>query len=133
MNKKYEEILSRPRKVSDRHAHMSVYDRAAQFAPFAALTGYEEAVSECARLTDRKINLDSDGVEELNYKILDILREGEGCAISVTYFEKDKRKSGGAYITIKGIFRGVDELSGKLIMDSGVKISFEDIIGIEEI
>lgn len=89
---------------------MSNYDRAAQFSPFAALTGYDDAVKETARLTDSKIELDEYELQELNEKlnkIQDNLRED--AEVSITYFVTDKKKSGGSYKTISGIVKRIDE------------------------
>ena len=105
--------------------------RAAQFAPFAALTGYDEAVEEIARLTDSKIELDEYQKSELNDKLQFIINSEEDEEVSITYFVPDKRKSGGAYITKKGIVLKVREYEKDVVMGDGTEIPIDDIIVIE--
>lgn len=110
---------------------MSNYDRAAQFSPFAALTGYDDAVKETARLTDSKIELDEYELQELNEKlnkIQDNLRED--AEVSITYFVPDKKKSGGSYKTISGIVKRIDEYEQLILMKDGTKIPIGDILEI---
>ena len=104
--------------------------RAAQFAPFAALTGYDEAVEETARLTDSKMELDEYQKAELNDKIL-FLNDNDAEEVEITYFVPDKRKSGGAYITKKGIVLKVREYEKDVVMDDGTEIPIDDIIAID--
>ena len=103
---------------------------AAQFAPFAALTGYDEAVEETARLTDSKMELDEYQKAELNDKIL-FLNDNEAEEVQITYFVPDKRKSGGAYITKKGIVLKVREYEKDVVMEDGTEIPIDDIIEID--
>ena len=105
--------------------------RAAQFAPFAALTGYDEAVEEIARLTDSKIELDEYQKSELNDKLQFIINSEDDEEVSITYFVPDKRKSGGAYITKKGIVLKVREYEKDVVMGDGTEIPIDDIIVIE--
>jgi len=105
--------------------------RAAQFAPFAALTGYDEAVEETARLTDSKMELDEYQKAELNDRLQYINNSEEDEAVSITYFVPDKRKSGGAYITKKGIVLKVREYEKDVVMDDGTEIPIDDIMAIE--
>ena len=128
MNEKYERILNVNKKPSPRHKPMAPSDRAAQFAPYAALTGFEAVVSEEARLTERRIELDDYEIERLNEKLKVIL--DNGCRASVTYFVSDKRKSGGAYLTKCGVAVRVDEFERCLIMSEGTEIPIDDIIEI---
>ena len=104
--------------------------RAAQFAPFAALTGYDEAVEETARLTDSKMELDEYQKAELNDKIL-FLNDNEAEEVQITYFVPDKRKYGGAYITKKGIVLKVREYEKDVVMNDGTEILIDDIIEID--
>ena len=105
--------------------------RAAQFAPFAALTGYDEAVEETARLTDSKLELDEYQKAELNNKLQFINNSEDNEDVCITYFVPDKRKSGGAYITKKGIVLKVREYKKDVVMDDGTEIPIDDIIEIE--
>lgn len=105
--------------------------RAAQFAPFAALTGYDEAVEETARLTDSKVELDEYQKAELNDKLQFLNNSEEDEEISITYFVPDKRKSGGAYITKKGIVLKVREYEKDVAMEDGTEIPIDDIIEID--
>ncbi len=109
---------------------MSGLERAAQFAPFAALTGYDEAVSETARLVDRKIELSEDEKFLLDLKTKKI-REIPGREIAVTYFVADRNKSGGAYLTIRGFFGKIDDIKRFLLLSSGIKIPLDDIFDID--
>ena len=111
---------------------MSLHDRAAQFAPFAALTGHEEAIKETARLTDEKIILDETAIGKINAKLNEIANHlPEKKMVSITYFTPDKRKSGGVYLTDIGTVKKIDEVEKVVIMDSGMKIKMEQIIEIE--
>lgn len=115
--KKYGDIINLPRHVSMNHPHMSVYDRAAQFAPFAALTGYDAAIDETARLTDRQYDLDSDELESLEIKLRHLnAMVAQKPAITVTYFEHDSRKQGGRYVTVRGRLNKVDTYLGMLVL-----------------
>ena len=105
--------------------------RAAQFAPFAALTGYDEAVEETARLTDAKLELDEYQKAELNDKLQFLNNSEEDEEVCITYFVPDKRKSGGAYITKKGIVLKVREYEKDVVMDDGTEIPIDDIFAIE--
>ena len=105
--------------------------RAAQFAPFAALTGHDEAIEEAARLTDSKVELDEYQKAELNDKIQFINNSDTDEEVSITYFVPDKRKSGGAYITKRGIVVKVREYEKDVVMDDGIEIPIDDIFAIE--
>ena len=128
----YDDMINMPCPTSQRHPRMPRADRAAQFAPFAALTGYDAAIDETGRLTDTKIDISEDMREKLDLKqnfLSDIIDEQP--EISVTYFVPDKKKSGGAYITITGIPKRVDEYEQLLIMTDGKKIKFDSIYRLE--
>ncbi|MBR2884607.1 MAG: hypothetical protein IKB93_07400 [Clostridia bacterium] len=105
--------------------------RAAQFAPFAALTGFDEEVEETARITDSKVELDEYQKAELNDKLLFLNNSEDDEEVSITYFVPDKKKSGGAYITKKGIVLKVREYEKDVIMDDGTEIPIDDIFAIE--
>lgn len=125
---KYDNIIELPRPVSKKHKPMAMIDRAAQFSPFAALTGYDAAVSETARLTDSRAERDEDTMAVLNER-MQILSEWEYKypEITVEYFFPDERKSGGAYVTVTGCFKWLDEVERKLVLQDGTKIPIDDI------
>ena len=113
------------------HQRMSEHDRAAQFAPFAALTGYDAMVSETARLTDSKGELDEEQMLALNGTLAEILeRLNEHPRVAVTWFRKDERKQGGAYLKTEGTVRNVDTANRLMIFKEGERISFDDIAAI---
>ena len=129
---RYDDIISLPHHQSSERAHMSLHDRAAQFAPFAALSGHEEAIEEIARLTDEKITLDESAIEKINDKLYEISQHlSEKWNVSITYFRPDAFKKGGAYLTDVGSIKKIDEIDRQVIMDSGMKIKMEQIVGIE--
>ena len=127
----YRDIMDMPHHVSKSRPQMPMRNRAAQFAPFAALTGYEEAVRESARLTESKAEICEDDAEELNKKIRLI---GERIAAEpyceVTYFVPDKQKSGGEYITVSGNVRFIEEATRQMIFCDGLHIPIDDIVKI---
>lgn len=128
----YEKIIDMPHPRSKKHYPMSPYNRAAQFAPFAALSGYGEAVSEMARLTDSKIEIEEDRAFDLDTKTrLLIEHADEKPEISIEYFIADKRKSGGAYHSITGKFRWFDECAGNIVLYGGMTVSIDDIYRID--
>ncbi len=129
---KYDDIINFEHPTSKKHPRMSLYDRAAQFSPFAALTGYETAVRETARLTAEKHILSDDDIAVLNRK-LHIISEKmeEMICVSITYFVPDKNKDGGAYITCSGVIKRIDSNEGKIIMNDNISIPIEDIVQIE--
>ena len=112
MSGKYDDIINLERPVSKRHPPMPLANRAAQFAPFAALTGYEAVIDEAARLTDRQIELDEDAKAEINRQLLALAARtdaGEPVQVELTWFEPDSRKSGGVYRTELVLVRRVDQ------------------------
>lgn len=127
----YDDIINIPRWNPKSHPRMSEYDRAAQFASFAALTGYDAMVRETARLTDDKAELDEEQMFALDETLRTIVgRLGEHLKVSITWFRKDGRKKGGTYVQTEGTVRNVD-LPGKLlILREGPEISMEDIASI---
>lgn len=132
MKHSYEDILNLPRPVSKTHVPMSLLDRAAQFSPFAALTGYEAAVAETARLTERPLELDVDAKAEINEKLL-LLRTHitQSPQVTVTHYVPDDRKAGGAYVTVTGTLRRLDSLNKWLLLDDGTRIFFGDILTLD--
>ena len=128
----YEDMLYLPHHQSAKRNHMSLHDRAAQFAPFSALDGYEEAIGETGRLTEEEILLDETAVVRINEQ-LQYLKSHlkERMTVSVTYFRPDERKKGGAYLTDIGVVKKVDEAGHCLIMESGVTIEMEKIRELE--
>ena len=132
MNKNYDDIINLPHYVSKKRPQMSIEARSAQFAPFAALTGYDEKVKETARLTDRKIELEDGQKEILNNKLLYILENiGSKPEITFTYFVKDTKKSGGKYIEKTGIVRKIDMVEQYIQFIDKSKILFNDLLEIE--
>lgn len=125
---KYEDIIGLPHHVSPTRSRMSVSDRAAQFSPFAALTGHEAAIQETARLTDEKIELDENKKAILNEKLQMITEKlNEQSEISITYFQPDERKMGGKYIEVTGVVKKIDEFEHCVRLMDGTKISIEQI------
>lgn len=127
---KYRDIIFMPRPVSQRHRPMSQLNRAAQFAPFAALTGYEDAVKEEGRRTESRLELDEDRQNRLNGIIMRLSECDDRPFLSVTYFCPDKNKSGGEYITLSGNFRRIEEESMELIFADGRRVPVLDIYDI---
>ena len=124
----YDDIkhLTRP-QYDDLHP-MSMYDRAAQFSPFAALVGYDDAVAETARLTDSKVELTEDEISMLNANLNRLLdRLDEQPEISVTYFVPDEKKSGGKYVEKVGVVRIYDSYANVLVFTDGVRIAVKDM------
>lgn len=129
---KYDDIINLERPISKKHIPMSIENRAAQFAPFSALTGYNEAVKETARITDSKKVL-SEGIKEvinekLNYIKNNIKSIGD---VTITYFLKDKKKSGGKYVNVTGLVKKIDTNNLLVYMVNGTIISFDDISNID--
>ncbi|MBO4894242.1 MAG: hypothetical protein II702_00475 [Clostridia bacterium] len=127
----YDDIINLPAPVSDRHPHMSMVNRGAQFAPFAALSGYEEAVDETARLTARKIESDDEEIRKIN-RCLVIIREKlrEKPEIKIDYFVFDEYKEGGRYESVTGTVRKIDEYAMILYLDDGTAVPIDDILEI---
>ena len=127
----YSDIINLPRHVSLTHKHMSNSDRAAQFAPFAALTGYENIIKEVARKTTSRLILSNDQKEKINETLLFLKNKNEKISISIIYFEKDKKKSGGRYIKIEGEFLKFNSQNTSLILLDKTNIPLKDIFEIE--
>lgn len=128
----YEDIINLPHHELTTRQRMPRINRAASFAPFAALTGYDDAVRETARLTSERIELDEGTKEILNNKLRIALdKAGEQPEISITYFLPDKKKSGGAYVTVKAVIKRIDEYERLVIFTDKSSIPIDDIYEIE--
>ena len=117
---RYDDIINLPHHVSVKYPQMTLENRAAQFAPFAALTGHNDAIKETARLTDRKADLDADEIEILDRK-LQYIRDNIATApaVTITYFVKDKKKIGGEYRTVTTNVKKINDISATLITTAG--------------
>ncbi|OUQ23826.1 hypothetical protein B5E80_08670 [Flavonifractor sp. An135] len=132
MNDRYDDIIHLPHHVSKTRPQMSMMDRAAQFSPFAALTGYDAAIKETGRLTDEKIELGEETKAVLDRKqryLSDMISVQP--EITVTYFLPDERKSGGTYLSVTGKLKRIDEYERMMILTDGKKIPLDDIMDIE--
>ena len=131
---KYDDIIDLPHHVSSRHPQMPLADRAAQFSPFAALTGHDAAIKETARLTDAFVELDEGRKAELDEQ-LRLLKENQSQRpeIEVTCFQADLKKSGGTYVTVRGRVKKVDEYNRQVIFTDGTVFPMENLYSIEEI
>ena len=128
----YADIINLPHHELTTRQRMPRINRAASFAPFAALTGYDDAVRETARLTSERIELDEGTKEILNNKLRIALdKAGEQPEISITYFLPDKKKSGGAYVTVKAVIKRIDEYERLVILTDKSTIPIDDIYEIE--
>lgn len=132
MSEKYEDMLYLDPPVSKTHRKISIQDRAAQFMPFAALTGYEDLIRESSRITQSRIELSETEIEELKHK-LEILHrhEIEKPLIKVQYFVHDLKKSGGSYQMVEKYLHRIDDIEKKIIFKDRTTIHFEEIISIE--
>ena len=129
---KYDDIINLPHHVSATHPHMPMIDRAAQFQPFRALTGYEDAVHETARLTDQRVELTEDEKALLDVRLQNLADEIRSQPlVTLTYFQPDKKKAGGAYITVTGQLKKIDDYEGALVLAGGERIVIEDILEIQ--
>lgn len=132
---KYDDIINLPHFVSKKYPQMSMRDRAAQFSPFAALTGYDAEIKETTRLTDRRIELDEDVLDKLNerlYILRKVLDDGSVYPeVRITYFEKDLKKDGGKYITVSGRVRKIHEYRNIVIFEDGTEVPVHDISDID--
>ena len=131
-NGKYDEIMGLAHHVSKTHPQMSMHDRAAQFSPFAALTGYDSAILETARLTEEKITLNEDMQELLDIKFQQLLEHLSVKTADFHYlFCPDKRKQGGSYVSISGTVKKLDLFQRILTLEDGMQIFLDDILSIE--
>ena len=129
---KYREIIDLPHHVSKTRPQMPMSDRAAQFAPFAALTGYDAEIKETGRLTDERIELDVEALSALDMKY-QLLMEAldEAPEVTITYFRPDERKAGGKYVSAVGAVKKIDDFERRITMQDGAKIPMDDVLSIE--
>lgn len=132
MNGKYDEIMGLPHHVSKTRPQMPMSDRAAQFAPFAALTGYDSAIKETGRLTDERIELDVEALSALDMKY-QLLMEAldEAPEVTITYFQPDERKAGGKYVSAVGTVKKIDDFERRITMRDGTRIPMDDVLSID--
>ena len=133
---KYEDIIDHPHHQSKTRPHMSLQNRAAQFAPFAALSGYGEAVAETERITEERAILDESVVDEINRKLAEIAERlnsesGNEPYVSITYFVDDLLKDGGSYVHAAGNVKKVDAYERQVLMKDGTVIPMRDIFDVE--
>ena len=128
---RYDDIIDMPAPSSEKHPRMPIGDRAAQFAPFSAVVGHDDAVREVARVTEKRIELDDEAIRILDQKLHTL------CAIlvtrphtTVTYYQSDAKKEGGHYLTADGEFEGLDDVGTQVVI-SGIKIPIESIVAID--
>lgn len=128
----YDDIIDLPHPTSKKHPRMSMTDRAAQFSPFAALSGFSWVIQEAGRLTDTRVELGASDQADLE-RTLNVLdsQEEEHPQIQVTYFLPDTRKEGGAYVTITGRLKRIDQVKGVLVLQEGVNVPIHDIRTVE--
>ena len=132
MNGKYDEIMGLPHHVSKTRPQVPMSDRAAQFAPFAALTGYDAAIKETGRLTDERIELDVEALSALDMKY-QLLMEAldEAPEVTITYFQPDERKAGGKYVSAVGAVKKIDDFERRITMRDGTRIPTDDVLSID--
>ena len=134
MSNKYDDIINLPHHISTKHPQMSLEARAAQFAPFAALIGYDDEVKETARLTNKKIELDDEAKSIIDNKMQIILENiSARPTISITYFIPDTKKDGGKYVTTTGILKRIDEYKQVIVLEDRTEIPINEIVDISNI
>ena len=128
MNNMYDEIMGLPHHVSKTRPQMPMSDRAAQFAPFAALTGYDSAIKETGRLTDERIELDEEALTALDRKyqlLMDTLDDAP--EVTIIYFQPDERKAGGQYVSATGTVKKVDTFGRRILLQDGTRIPLDSV------
>lgn len=129
---KYEDMIELPYRKSTKHPHMSMIDRAAQFSPFAALTGHDAAIQETARRTEARIELDEDMKIRLDRVLQEIVEKiASNPRVTATYFKEDEKKEGGSYLTVTGQVKRLDAYRQKLVFKGGQEISIGDIMELQ--
>lgn len=132
MTGEYDDIINLPHHVSKKHPPMSAIGRAAQFSPFAALSGYEGAIRETARLTNERVEMDEYSANALSDRLQIIVdRITEQPEIAITFFQPDRMKSGGAYVTATSVAKKIDEDERVIIMADGTTIPIDEMVAIE--
>ena len=124
---KYGDIIDLQHPDSLKHKRMSLYNRAAQFAPFAALTGYEEAIEETGRQVSEKLILSESQKELLDRQLQELKKHLSEQELRITWFKKDEKKAGGEYVTTKGYVKKIDILERKILMEDGQILKMDDI------
>lgn len=133
MSGKYDDIINLPHHTSSKHPRMTRIARAAQFAPFAALTGLDDEMEETARLTDKKIILDEEQKQVINRELLFIKNNPQrDIPVIITFFKSDGRKEGGAYIEKEVIIKKIDEINRKLILSDYSEIEIDDLFSVRQ-
>lgn len=132
MSEAYDDIIHLPHPTSKKHPRMSMTERAAQFAPFAALTGFDGVIQETGRLTHQRVELGEGDREELERRLnyLDA-QEEEPPPVKVTYFLPDEKKEGGSYVTVQGRLKRIDTVGGVLLLEEGGQVSLGEILWVE--
>ena len=129
---KYDDIIHLPHHVSARHPQMSLMNRAAQFSPFASLTGHGAAIQETARLTDSFVELEEDQKEQLDEQLLKLREEpARNPEVEAVYFQPDARKDGGAYVTIRGTVKKIDGYRRRILFTDGTTVPMDMLFSIE--
>ena len=132
MNGKYDEIINMPHHVSSRHKQMTRHERATQFAPFAALSGYGDSISDASKIPFEKISVDETAKSELDLKLNIIYGNiSSSPAVTVTYFKSSENGTDGTYVSVTGNIKRVDEYERKIIMSNGEKIPMNDILSFD--
>ena len=129
--KNYDDIINLPHYISKKHPQMSLKQRAAQFAPFATLTGYGDSIKETARLTDDKIDIDCDEKEILDRILQEIMEQiNKKPFAKFTYFIPDLKKAGGKYVNVSGKIKKIDEYKQIIVLENNTIIPINEIIDI---
>jgi len=132
MKTPYADIIDLPHHVSETHPQMSMHDRAAQFSPFAALTGYEAVVDEVGRLTESRLELDEQEIAELNRHLVEIASKlDEHPQVTIRYFVPDERKHGGEYRTVSGAVKNISSTVRIVTMETGEVIPIDEIMSVD--
>lgn len=127
----YDDIINLPHPSPKGRPRMDMADRAAQFAPFAALTGYDDAIDEEGRITQQRVHLGEDGAGQLNDLLIELSAMiSTRPAVAVTYFVPDGKKEGGAYLSFSGVLGGVDAVKKRLVFECGTAVAFDDIVSL---
>lgn len=127
---KYDDIINLEHHVSKKHPHMSSEERSAQFAPFSAVTGYEDEVRETARITDNQIEITDEIRKDINEK-LNFIKQTPMQNVAITFFVKDLKKQGGKYETVAGRIKRIDDVGNIVVMEDGTEINMTNIIEID--
>ena len=128
MNNRYDEIMELPHHVSKTRPQMPMSDRAAQFAPFAALTGYDSAIKETGRLTDERIELGEEALTALDRKYQLLIEAlDDAPEVTIIYFQPDERKAGGQYVSATGTVKKVDTFGRRILLQDGTRIPLDSV------